>query len=413
MPTTILPASYYPQTPIAASIQRLGHAYLSGVKSPEELARLEAEANLRTAQTRDADAQARINELKLTGLQGAANSITPNMDPTALATLGQNMARAGDLSNLGNVLLAALSINPNATPDALIRARTGAGMVTKPGEGVTEADRAQEGATQQGYAVDLENIQQAGANQRQGMSDAAAGARNAADIAGRAAIADADRTAKYAAPIEVTSGASLMSPLGEIIQTAPAAPSGDAVRPVTLSAGQELRSPTGELLATNANPSSAGAPLDVTANDWADIEWNALTSIPGAVVAGEDGKATMSPDLMATLDPNRLAAARQVGSQTYQATRNAATAQAEFLKALGIGPGSSFQPAQDGWFSSTPAQMVGPAAAAVAQQRPAAVADRDGLIARARDAIAKGADPAAVAERLRSMGVDPAFLGGA
>lgn len=370
MPTTILPASYYPATPIAASIQRLGHAYLASRKSPEEVARLEAEAGLRAAQTRDAEAQAKLNELKYTGLQGAAGAITPNMDPAGLAVLGQNMARSGDLSNLGNVLLAALSINPNATPDALIRARTGAGLVTKPGEGVTAADRAQEGQTQQGYAMEKTAAEQAGQNARQGMADAGALERTMRQIAAQVNIADADRAARAAAPVAVSSGASLMTPLGRVIQTAPVAPSADVARPVTLSAGQELRSATGELLATNTNPATSGAPLDVTADDWGDIEWAALTSIPGAVVEGPEGDPTMSPDLMATLDPARLAAARQVGSQTYQASRNAAAAQQAFLQALGIAPGTTFQPAQDGWFSDTPAQMAGPTAAAPAAPAP-------------------------------------------
>lgn len=387
MPTTILPASYYPATPIAASIQRLGHAYLASRKSPDEIARLEAEAGLRAAQTRDAEAQAKLNELKYTGLQGAAGAITPNMDPAGLAVLGQNMARSGDLSNLGNVLLAALSINPNATPDALIRARTGAGLVTKPGEGVTEADRAQEGATQQGYAVDLENIQQAGQNTRQGMADASALERATRQIAAQVNIADADRAAKAA--------------------------TSDVAKPIVTNPGDVAFSPTGQELFRNPNPATSGAPLDVTANDWADIEWNALTSIPGAVVAGADGDPTMSPDLMATLDPTRLAAARQVGSQTYQASRNAAAAQQAFLQALGIAPGTTFQPAQDGWFSDTPAQMAGPTAAAAPPTGTPAGSTPDSLLSEARDAIARGADPAAVAERLRAMGVDPAFLGGA
>ncbi len=151
-----------------------------------------------------------------------------------------------------------------------------------------------------------------------------------------------------------------------------------------------------------------------------------------------------SPDKLDELPipPEALFAARQKGEDTYTNNRSQTDAAQAMLEALKIPPGGKLGSVDStpgpnfggdfpyihpsNWGGSKPAILdssgvpvnydFAPASpAAPAEAAPAAPAaappqNNAALVAEARAAIAKGADPAAVAKRLQTMGIDPRGL---
>lgn len=113
------------------------------------------------------------------------------------------------------------------------------------------------------------------------------------------------------------------------------------------------------------------------------------------------------------IDPELKHQLQSEAASRYQSSRNAGAALSDVLGMLDIQPED-----EGGWFgigsepgSVTLKDVLQPPVDPTAPAQAAPQVDPAALVADAQAAIAKGADPAAVAQRLRDMGIDPAAAG--
>lgn len=173
---------------------------------------------------------------------------------------------------------------------------------------------------------------------------------------------------------------------------------------------------TGEMRDTGMKPKNK---TDVSAKDIGSIEEDAIGRIANAYTKPDKkGKSTIRPEIWDMI-PNRnqaLAAA----AQAYQKTNNADAAAQAYLQAAGLDPDNSeYDPGADNsalgrLFGAEPdrdpsfASKKGGKGGKGKKADPAGNADA--ILQQARDAIAKGKDPAAVKARLQKYGIDPGGL---
>jgi len=161
------------------------------------------------------------------------------------------------------------------------------------------------------------------------------------------------------------------------------APRANAERGFTLSPGQTRFGPDGKPLATNEKPDpdkrytlSPGtrmvdaqgnvvaegpppaerAPMDVSADDLANIEWSALRDIPGALKS--DGG---TDEAFVEMHKEKIQRARAAMAAVYQRTRNANEGRLAYMRELALEPGDRFeQPGMVGrMFGEQPAMTRG------------------------------------------------------
>lgn len=178
----------------------------------------------------------------------------------------------------------------------------------------------------------------------------------------------------------------------------------------TKNAAGQRRPPTAaEVTQTKPpRPGDINSPKEVS-----DAEWNILSKL-GAV--GSDGK--IDPDFIAEFGDRMPEALSAIGAPGT----SAGSAEATYLKALGIEPGSSWE--RGGWFSkprlNKPKSKIGaavtsggPAPAGKQQAAPSPAAPKVApaeALAQARAAIAQGKPRELVIQRLQQLGISPEGL---
>lgn len=280
-----------------------------------------------------------------------------------------------------------------AQPDSTIaRAFVGSGRGLNKGEAVSLGDR--------------ENIRALDAANDKARTDSSAGiAAGASRANNRDTIAFHERT-RFDAPIHVSPGTGLiLNPedkrtpssmiAGEVAVPVPARPTADR-----FVQSADPADPTRNIWrqvqegipGAAPPPVKPPVPTDISPNEVADLEFNSLRDIPGALA--EDLK-SVTPDFR-KMYGQKMEGAKAAAALAYQKSRSAADGMRAYREALGIQPGSTFKPG--GWFSDP--KTVPPAGAAAPNK----------ALDEARAAIAAGAPRDKVMERLRANGINPAGL---
>jgi hypothetical protein len=156
-------------------------------------------------------------------------------------------------------------------------------------------------------------------------------------------------------------------------------------------------------------------PVDVSQADLDAIEYRALGDLGALKVSGDS--ATIDEQFM-QMHAEKIQRARAAMAAVYQRTRNAQEGSLAYMREMGVQTGDRFE--RGGWFSDPkmtrggkplppPPEPGAPVTPAPAVGGSGASGGGD-VLQQARDAIAKGADPAKVRARLQQMGVDPRGL---
>lgn len=190
------PAAYNPLSPLSAALGNLAKAMITG-PTPEEVDLRAAQAEQARSGARKAAAEAELATRKIGAARTLADTVAGMYGPlreaarptpeavgpmpqmtrdqqisAAMPALFENAAMLGEIDKVGNIGLAATANAPGVSDAARVGALVGAGKVLGKDDAVSlpGQDAIRQGNF--GHAVNLENIEQGGAN-----------ARNAADIA--------------------------------------------------------------------------------------------------------------------------------------------------------------------------------------------------------------------------------------
>jgi hypothetical protein len=196
MPIVQNPAYQNPLSPLSAALGNLAKAMLSG-PTTEEMDLRAAQAEQARAGASKATAEAELATRKLGAAKGIADTVAGMYGPlkeaprptpetvgpmpqmsrdqqiaTMMPQLFENTAALGDIAKIGDIALAATANAPGATDPTVVRSLVGSGKTLGKDEAVSLPGQETIRQGNFAHAVNLENIEQGGAN-----------ARNAADIA--------------------------------------------------------------------------------------------------------------------------------------------------------------------------------------------------------------------------------------
>lgn len=338
-----IPNTYAAQTPIGQAINNMGLALFSG-PSPLEQQQLAADMEYRRALTDQALAETRLKQREESGYADFGTLMSTFADPASRgpdqlsAALPQLLNAATNISPAQASAIARMVVaNMGGSDDQTVRALAGAGNPIGVNEAVSLAGQQNVADRNQGYAVDLNDADNAAARERQAMSDTAAMERYLmtpvnVSAGGKVLFNKADPRAATAGSV-VSGQPTLSTQQGAAFANLPPEQQARAVGPSKSNVEAQILqglSPEDQRSAV-VGSSGGGTPITIDGNDLTDA-WSGIASwFDGGV--DENGYPTT--DFWAAVGTKRQAAEEAIAAE-FQRTRNIAQAQIAGLKALGV-----------------------------------------------------------------------------